>query len=406
MGSDPNDLSIDQVLVRLTQSMVNQEKAQKLIEPMDHKPGFWFGGGNVVESNVRVGELWLCGRYRNVGDSRKGATAGERGVACAIFRCEAAANAFDLVHYWTKPDLAKAVKEIYSIQSTEIISIEGTCLHWNESQQLWQFYISTEKHVSYPDSVKQYQKHGTGIWSIDRVSARKLEDLALFSKDEVPKVLLEPVLSSMNPAYLHFKDPFVYSFIHANGRTMNGMIFSNAPFSWSSSNTGFAIEDQEKPGYVLVTPEYVSRGSCWDVAETRISCRCAIPAWGKLAKYAVVTNPYVYLYFYDGAECITEHKQHSLSINRARGWSSEELGGFFIECPAETPVRLRRVSEHFPMFISPYGTGSCRYVSACWTSLGLFTCWQQAQEDGSQPLVYTLISSADVKHIIDSFATE
>merc|ERR1712137_1507088 len=69
-------------LIQLAQAMVNQENAQRLIEPMDHKEGFWFGAGNVVESQHVAGELWLCGRYRNSGDSRTKTEEQERGIAC------------------------------------------------------------------------------------------------------------------------------------------------------------------------------------------------------------------------------------------------------------------------------------------------------------------------------------
>jgi len=368
-------------LIQLAQAMVNQENAQRLIEPMDHKEGFWFGAGNVVESQHVAGELWLCGRYRNSGDSRTKTEEQERGIACAIFRCKPESSSFELVHFWPKKDLAKATGQ-------KILSIEGTCLHWNESNQQWEFYISTEKRIQYPDQVSQYQKSGTGVWSIDRVFSPTLENLSLFGKSK--QSLIRTVLSSTHPSYLHVKDPVVYSYIH-QGRRMNGMLFSCAPFSWSSSGTGFAMEDQSRGGgFTILTHEYVTRGSCWDVAITRITSRCSVPL-------GMGNDSSASLYFYDGAECVTPHQQNVNGVVRPRGFSCHELGGLFIGTSGSS---LKRVSEFFPLFSSPFGSRSSRYVDACWTSLGLFTCWQQAQDDGSQPLVYTLLSPSQVSQIL------
>ena len=72
------------VLTRFCQALIDQESARVIVPPMQPRSGFWFGGGNMVED--ADGTFYLCGRYRNYGDSRTGLAAGERGLELAIFR--------------------------------------------------------------------------------------------------------------------------------------------------------------------------------------------------------------------------------------------------------------------------------------------------------------------------------
>ena len=73
----------EEKLKALAVALVNQESARIIVEPQSPSPGFWFGGGNLIED--QDGRLYLVGRYRNYGDSRTGLSAGERGLELAIF---------------------------------------------------------------------------------------------------------------------------------------------------------------------------------------------------------------------------------------------------------------------------------------------------------------------------------
>ncbi len=61
-------------LIRLLDRLIDQEAARVLVPPYQPEPGFWFGGGNLVQHEQGV--IRLCGRSRNYADSRTGLVAG------------------------------------------------------------------------------------------------------------------------------------------------------------------------------------------------------------------------------------------------------------------------------------------------------------------------------------------
>jgi len=356
----------------LLSALIDQEAAQVIVSPYQAAPGFWFGGGNLVEDEG--GTLWLSGRYRDFGDSRVGLEAGARGLECAVFRSEGGALTFEKVASWSKADLSR--------DGPEVLSIEGTALHCTPHGQ-WELYVSSEKRVAYPEPLQGFQKPGTGVWSIDRILGTSPSSLDLST--------LEPVLENRTcPAYLHVKDPVVFD--RPDGRT--AMIFCSHPFSWSSSNTGLAVRDATGEGYRVEIWEMVPRGAVWDVAATRITDRMPLPAVGMWAGQRASA-----VYFYDGAECLRSHGENPLARKRPRGYSCEEIGGAFWGWEGAFPA-LTRLSQLQPMFVSPWGTGCSRYVSTLATASGILATWQQGQADGSQPLVAHTLPMDEVEQVL------
>ena len=90
-------------LLNLLNALIDQDAARILVPPYAAEPGFWFGGGNVVQD--ADGIIWLSGRYRNYGDSRTGLEAGQRGLECAIFRSDDGGHSF---HKTPKLDQSRA----------------------------------------------------------------------------------------------------------------------------------------------------------------------------------------------------------------------------------------------------------------------------------------------------------
>lgn len=357
----------------LLRALVDQEAAQVIVSPHQDALGFWFGGGNVVEGED--GTLWLSGRYRDYGDSRTGLEAGTRGLECVVLRSGDRGKTFEQVARWSKADL--------SCEGREVLSIEGTALH-RTAEGEWELYVSSEKRIAYPAPLIDYQKPGTGVWSIDRMVGN--------DPDALDAATLSPVLETRaQPGYLHVKDPVVFDV--AGGRT--AMIFCSHPFSWSSSNTGLAVRERSESRYRVERWEMVSRGPVWDVAATRITDRVLLPQLGVLAGAELVA-----VHFYDGAECLRAHEENPLAHHRPRGYSCEELGGAFWG-DATLDASLVRLSRLQPMFVSPWGTGCSRYVHTIVTNWGILATWQQGQPDGSQPLVARALGMDEVERILE-----
>jgi hypothetical protein len=372
-----------ELLLGLLQALIDQQGARILVPPYRNAPGFWFGGGNMVQE--ASGAIWLCGRYRNYGDSRTGLVAGERGLECALFRSDDRGRSFQKVRGWTKADLSRHSEPI-PMGGADVLSIEGTALH-RLPDGAWELFISSEKALSYPQPLQAHQKPGTGIWTIERMTGANPEKL--------DPATLTPVLDALDrPEYLHVKDPVVYD--GADGRTV--MVFCSHPYSWTSSNSGLAVRERGADAFEVGAWEMVSRGPTWDVAVTRITDRLPLPRVGCLADL-----PPCAVYFYDGAECIHDHGRGSGATRRPRGYSCEEIGGAFLSWDDEDMPRygvLQRLSDLAPLFTSPWGTGCSRYVSSMVTAEGIYVIWEQGQEDGSQPLVGNFLPMEDVEGIL------
>jgi hypothetical protein len=355
----------------LLAELMDQRRAHTLVPPYRAAPGFWFGGGNLVRDPV--GTIWLSGRYRNYGDSRTGLQAGQRGLECALLRSDDGGRTFRQVRTWSKADLSTAGRRV--------LSIEGTALH-RLANGRWELFVSSEKERPYPEPVGAYQKPGTGVWSIDRMTGASIEDL--------DPATLAPVLETDRPEYLHLKDPLVYD--DREGNTI--LIFCSHPFCWSSSNSGLALRRPGEERFAVQDWEVVRRGTTWDVAVTRLTCRMPLPALGPFAG-----QPPGAVFFYDGAECVRELEQSTRGVRRPRGYSCEEIGGAFWGWDDAFP-EMQRLSLLEPLFISPWGTGCSRYVDALLTPEGILVTWQQGQEDGSQPLVGRLVPMERIERIL------
>ena len=364
-------------LIRLLQALIDQKAARVLVPPYAAESGFWFGGGNVVQDELvhdERGVLWLCGRYRNFGDSRTGLAAGQRGLECAIFRSDDGGQTFTKVQSWSKADLSRPQRKV--------LSIEGTSLH-QRPDGVWELYVSSEKDIPYPAPLEPYQKPGTGVWTIDCMTGPTPDQLAA-------STLTSVLENSARPEYLHVKDPVVFD--APDGAT--AMIFCSHPFSWTSSNSGLAVRPPGASEFTLQAWEMAPRGAAWDVAATRITGRMAVPRQGLFAD-----APPAAIYFYDGAECLRQLDENAKAHSRPRGYSCEEIGGAFFGWDADFP-HVERLSPLAPLFISPHGSGCSRYTEVLTLpDGGLFAIWQQAQPDGSQPLVGHTLSAAAVAEI-------
>ena len=354
--------------------LIDQHEAKILIPAKKQEPGFWFGGGNIVqESN---GRILICGRYRNAGDSTTGTGAGERGLEFSIFAGESTKNNFSKILSFSKQDLA---------HSSEIVSIEGGCLLQDLQNHKVELFISTEKKIAYPKSLINFQKPGTGVWTVDLLHGTKADSIDLST--------IQTIAASDKGNTLHIKDPV--AFHSSNGNTE--LLYCNHPFSWSSSNTGLARRKENGNTFEQLSDSILARGNSWDVACSRITERLQIP---KIGSFAGI--PDLSLYFYDGAECLRSLDQNPHAAKRPRGYSCEELGGLAWGWDNEFP-NIKPISTEFPLFISPHATGCSRYVSSIFLqNEDLFATWQQAQPDGSQPLVMNQLNKSEVHRILSA----
>lgn len=357
-------------LVRLALALVDQQHARIAVPPQATAPGFWFGGGNLVQDDQEV--LYLVGRYRNAGDSRTGLAAGERGLELAIFRSTDRGTTFDKCLSFSKRDLERG--------GDQVLSIEGSALHWTAGGV--ELFVSSEKAgLGYPPGFEPYLKPGAGVWTIERLWAEGIGQLA----DAVPAT----VVQSRQPQFLHVKDPVVYD--NAQGDLV--LLFCSHPFCWTSSNSGYTLRRRNETDFQPACFQFFPRGCTWDVAMTRITGVVDVPAVGRFRERRVS------LVFYDGGECVRRLDEHQSAVRRPRGYSCEELGG--VACLVDGRWDdMPRLSENFPLLISPHGTGCSRYVDVLPVREGLIATWQQSQPDGSQPLVIHFLPHDQVTAIL------
>jgi hypothetical protein len=357
-------------LDKLAAALVTPETATPLIMPYSDSDGYWFGSGNVQEGPD--GALYVVGRYRNAGDSRHGLAAGSRGVELSVMRSEDGAHSFETLISLSKADLAS--------EDGTVLSIEGAKLVLGEDGA--ELFTSTERTTSYPQVVSEFQKPGTGVWTIDRKRADSVAGL-----ETAP---VEPLLKGPTPETLHVKDPVVY-------RTGGGdtyLFFCFHPFNWSSSNTGLTIRPAGSERFGEVDYRIFPRGLAWDVAISRITAIWDVPRLGVFSDATAAR-----LVFYDGGECMRNLEEHEKARTRPRGYSCEELAGL----AASTDPGLgdiERISTLLPRFVSPSGTGCVRYIDVTSGSRGVYATWQQSTATRAQPLMMNMLSHDDVAHIL------
>jgi hypothetical protein len=358
-------------LEALAETLIDQDRARVLIPPLESGPGFWFGSGNMVEDDR--GRLYLCGRYRNSGDSRTGLLAGARGAELAVFRSEDRGGHFTKIHSFSKSDL--------SYGDREVVSIERAWLYPTETGV--ELYVSTEKTgLPYPEGFESFRKPGTGVWSIDRITAPDIEAL--------DPANIEALFEERDPRYCHLKDPMLYR--DTRGNTV--LMLSTHPYNWASSNTAVSLRSGGQESYGALDFGFFPRGFTWDVAISRICGVLPVPRIGAFADL-----PQTYLFFYDGGECMRNLQEHAEAIRRPRGYSCEELGGAAYTTEEEFP-RIERLSATLPFFVSPHGTGCSRYATALLTEEGVYATWEQSQPDLSQPLVLHFTPREEVERIL------
>lgn len=362
-------MDISTRLAAVASRLIDQEQARVIVPPQRTGPGHWFGGGNMAQDPQ--GNLWLTGRFRNQGDSRTGLGAGERGLELAIYRSVDNADSFEKVLAFSKADL--------NVGTHEVLSIEGTALRFIEDRV--DLFVSTEKQgIGYPEDLRSHLKPGTGVWTVDRLSAGSIDRLANAS--------VETVLQTDDPRFIHIKDPFLGSH-----RGVDCLLFCTHPFSWTSSNTGYIRLEKEPLDLSDANLTFFPRGFTWDVAMTRGTALVDLPRVGVLA------DRNVQLFFYDGGECVRDLEEHATAVKRPRGYSCEELGGVAY-CQNGDLTTVQRLSVIQPMFVSPHGTGCSRYVDVLETSENYIATWQQSQQDGSQPLVMNVVPRSEIESLL------
>ncbi|MDE0864636.1 MAG: hypothetical protein OSA98_12680 [Rubripirellula sp.] len=363
------NLDIPTRLKEVASRLVDQQHARVIVPPQRPGTGHWFGGGNLVQD--QNGSLWLTGRFRNQGDSRTGLGAGERGLELAIYRSNDGGHSFQQALTLTKPDL--------NVESRKVLSIEGTALRLVDGGV--ELFVSTEKQgIGYPDELQSYLKPGTGVWTIDRLSAESIPQLA--------EANVETILETDDPRFIHLKDPFL-----GRHRGADCLLFCSHPFCWTSSNTGYIVLDHEPLDVANANLKFFPRGFTWDVAMTRGTSLVSLPSVGVLADLDVQ------LFFYDGGECVRDLDQHQTAVKRPRGYSCEELGGVAF-CLDGDLDSVQRLSVNEPMFVSPHGTGCSRYVDVLETPEHYIATWQQSQQDGAQPLVMNRVPRAEIEDLL------
>jgi len=353
----------EQKLIEFARALINQQQAKTVVPPQQRSSGFWFGGGNMAQASN--GDLYICGRYRNHGDSRTGLASGERGLEFAVFKSAPDAQSFEKV--------VSIPKQGLSVDGLEVLSIEGAALYFSDRGV--ELFISTEKAgLRYPQEIASYLKPGAGVWTIEHAVAADVSSLA--------SAPLCTVLKSDDPQYLHVKDPFVYK----TAKNELALLFCTHPFSWTCSNTAYALRAAGSDAFSQPDYSFFPRGNTWDVAMTRGTSLLDVPA------SAACDGQQVTLVFYDGGESLRNLDQHQAAVKRPRGYSCEEIGGlgYMLNGDFNNIIRL---SRNEPLFISPSGTGCSRYVDVLYTGEQFHATWQQSQDDLSQPLVMHSLTS-------------
>jgi len=362
--------SLEAKLIALGQALIDQQAARVIVEPQRREAGCWFGGGNVVQAPD--GTWYLVGRYRNHGDSRTGLSAGERGFELAIFASHDQGQTWEKKLAFTKADL--------NVGTREVLSIEGSALRWNASGI--ELFVSTEKtNIGYPNGLETFLKPGTGVWTIEALSASDLASLR--------EATATTVLQTDDPQFIHVKDPFLFEPHHGTPY----VLYCTHPFSWSSSNTAYALQHDQPINLSASNFSFFPRGTTWDVAMTRGTAIIPVPAVGAFADQRIS------LIFYDGGECLRNLDEHAAAVRRPRGYSCEELGGLAYTVDDDLN-HIYRLSTTEPMFVSPYGTGCSRYVDVLATETRWVATWQQSQDDRSQPLVMHQLSHDQIHQFL------
>jgi hypothetical protein len=351
--------------LQFLRTLISPQYAHVAMEAEEPKPGFWFGGGNMVEIGSA---LYLTGRYRSAGDSRTGLGEGVRGRELVVLRSTNSGLTWERLFAFSKADLAPADRPV--------LSIEGSALL--ETEKGVHLFLSSEKaDVRYPERLRDFQKAGTGVWTIDVLVAPSVEDL--------PAARPVPLLSSTDPRFLHVKDPFIGR--SNTGKTVLG--FCTHPFGWTSSNTGYADYDPDAVSAGRPRFDPFPRGCTWDVAISR--------GTGFLPLHRLDGTDDVVL-FYDGGECVRPHEEHAGAVRRPRGYSCEELSGAaLLDGALDYQARL---SDLTPLAVSPHGTGCLRYVDVLRTPDRLIATWQQSQPDGSQALLLRTMDVEEARRML------
>lgn len=191
-----------------------------------------------------------------------------------------------------------------------------------------------------------YEDLKLGRWKIDMLEAAKPGEFDVASR--------RTVFLPIDRVVAHVKDPYVILV----GR-LYFMYISYHPIRWQSSNTGLALSGD---GVEFVWQgDVFAHGKGWDTGVARIS--------------SIVHVPPMFYAFYDGAENMKA--------------SCEENASLAISFDLR---RFERVSESGPLFRSPHGAGSLRYVDALKLGDEMLYYYEWTRPDGAHELRMNRVS--------------
>ena len=127
-------------IATLLKKLIDVDSNRILIPASCGASGYWFGGGNMV---LHEGAIYLCGRYRDQGDSRTGTKAGVRGRECAVFKSEDGGVTFHKTLSLTKQDLSTLLSfpgltagNLFSFLRTPPV-VAGISMSWSYRMVFW-----------------------------------------------------------------------------------------------------------------------------------------------------------------------------------------------------------------------------------------------------------------------------
>ncbi|MDZ7799161.1 MAG: hypothetical protein U5K81_00010 [Trueperaceae bacterium] len=162
---------------------------------------------------------------------------------------------------WSKTELATC---------DEVLSIEGSSLR-RRADGGWELFVSSEKRRAYPSAYAEFQKPGTGVWTIDRMTGP--------SPDRLNAGTLAPVVVGIDPGHLHVKDPVTVDL--ADGGTARTDLQPPAHLGVQQYRAGAARRGRR--GVRGHAPGAGTARSVLDVGVTRLTDRLRVPRVGRFA---------------------------------------------------------------------------------------------------------------------------
>lgn len=310
-----------------------------VINPPQRSVGFWAGASSVLYDE-ELEKFYLYYRLRRPRLVENGKEIG-RGYECRIAESE------DGINFRT---IWRADKSYFGGISLEKASLIKT-LEGN-----YRLYIS-------------YVDPEDNRWRIDMIEADKIEDLdpakkvKIFTASDLgiegikdPEVIILGGLYYMITSYAPSPkdiDPTLKSKMHETADVYNTGI--------TKSCTGLAVSS-DGVNFKWLGDILSPRENSWDAYATRIT--------------SIIYSPPVFYAFYDGSRDVSENYEEKLGLAVSLNLKEFEI-----------------VSVNGPIVLSPYSSGSVRYVSVIPVSGKLYYYYEIAVSDGSHELRVSVVES-------------